>query len=79
MVARLCPGRSTGRLPAGTWLLLGPGRVALVGSLEVQTSDGATSVGSVTMEDGSYEVTITVADDGTATVDALFDGPVTTD
>lgn len=72
-------GRVEGRLPAGTWLLLGPGRVALVGSLEVQTSDGATSVGSVTMEDGSYEVTITVADDGTATVDALFDGPVTTD
>lgn len=71
-------GHVEGRLPAGTWLLLGPGRVALEGTLVVQTADGSASAASTTMEDGSYEVTFTVADDGTVTVEALLDGEVVT-
>lgn len=70
-------GQVEGRLPAGTWLLLGPGRVSLRGTLEIQTTEGSTDATEATMEDGSYEVTVTVADDGTVTVDALLDGTVT--
>ncbi|WP_436793546.1 hypothetical protein [Actinospongicola halichondriae] len=69
-------GRVEGRLPPGTWLLLGPGRVSLTGDLRVQTSEGSDAATTVTMEQGSFEVTFTVADDGTVTVDALLDGDV---
>ncbi len=69
-------GQVEGRLPAGTYLLLGPGRVALDGALHVQTSNAATTTSALTMENGSYEITFTVADDGTVSVEALLDGDV---
>ncbi|MDE0802117.1 MAG: hypothetical protein OSA99_02220, partial [Acidimicrobiales bacterium] len=70
-------GQVEGRLPPGSWLLLGPGRVALEGTLQILTGDGQRDASTATMENGSYEVTVTVADDGTVTVDALLDGTVT--
>lgn len=69
-------GQVEGRLPAGTWLLLGPGAVSLQGDLVSTTSDASVAVASAVMAAGSFEVTLTVGDDGVVTVDALLDGEV---
>ena len=68
-------GQVEGRLAPGTWSLLGPGRVRLVGELTSYTADATATPIDVTMEQGSFELTLTVNASGVQ-VEALLDGTV---
>ena len=68
-------GQVEGRLAPGTWALLGPGRVRLVGDLTSYTADATATPIDVTMEQGSFELTITVSG-SEVRVEALLDGEV---
>ena len=69
-------GQVKGRLPPGTWTVIGPGRVSLSGDLVAQTAEHSVPAVSATLEAGSHEVTVVVGDDGIVTVEAILEGEV---
>lgn len=69
-------GQVRGTLPAGSYEILGPGRLVLTGRFEVQTAEGTSTATSLLMEQGDFELTVHTSGDIT-TVEALIDGPVT--
>lgn len=70
-------GATEARLAPGTYLFLGPGRVELNGTVTVQTADAATPAQRVVQEEGSFEVTLIVAADGSIAAEILLGGAVT--
>ena len=68
-------GQVEGRLAPGTWSLLGPGRVRLVGELTSYTAHTTALPIDVTLEQGSFELTLTVSG-SEVRVEALLDGEV---
>jgi hypothetical protein len=54
---------------------VGPGRVLLVGALEVTDDDGTREVADLTSDPAAFDLTFTPAADGTWTVSGIVDAP----
>jgi hypothetical protein len=62
--------------PTGPHRVTGPGRVDLVGTLQLTTAGGTSPAGALTAGEGAYDLTFTPTGSGAWTVDGIVAGPI---